>query len=185
MSFFNLPKDAPHCWNFYLRIMSNVNKSVYFCKMKDQLAIIKGLHPGLIVDRELKKRRIKKKQFASDIHEYPQTISSVLKAKRNMNTTLSLKIESALGWEEGFLMILQVYFDIEQEKNNISGQNPDISKFRPGLFWDTSIESIKWQKHKNAIVQRVFERGNELEKNEILRFYGSEAVNKILNNNAF
>jgi plasmid maintenance system antidote protein VapI len=151
--------------------------------MKDQLSIIKGIHPGHIVDRELKKRKIQKRKFASDIHEYPQTISSVLKAKRNMNTSLSLKIENALGWEEGFLMILQVYFDIEQEKINISGKKPDLSKFRPGLFWDTVIESINWQKQKNAIIQRVFERGNELEKEEILRYYGSEAVNKIMSKN--
>jgi len=80
-------------------------------------------------------------------------------------------------------MILQVYFDIEQAKINIAGRKPDLSKFRPGLFWDTVIESINWQKQKNAVIQRVFERGNELEKEEILRYYGSEAVNKIMSKN--
>jgi len=149
--------------------------------MKDQLAIIKGVHPGHIVDRELKKRKIQKRKFASDIHEYPQTLSSVLKAKRNMNTSLSLKIEKAFGWEEGFLMVLQVYFDIEQKKNNISGRKPDLSKFRPGLFWDTVVESINWDKHKKAVIRRVLERGNDQEKNEILRFYGITDFEEIIN----
>ncbi len=152
--------------------------------MQDQLSIIKGIHPGHIVDRELKKRRIRKGKFASDLHEYPQTLSSILKAKRNMNTSLSLKIEKAFDWEEGFLMVLQVYFDIEQEKNSISRRTPDLSKFRPGLFWDTVIESINWDKHKKAVIQRVFERGNDPEKNEILRFYNKADANEIINNNA-
>ncbi len=149
--------------------------------MKDHLSIIKGIHPGLIIDRELKKRKIQQGKFASDIHEYPQTLSSIIKTKRNMNTPLSLKIEKAFGWEEGFLMILQVYYDIEQEKINLPGRKPDLTKFRPGLFWDTAIESINWDKQKSAVIQRVFERGNDQEKNEILRFYGKSTVNLIMN----
>ena len=33
-----------------------------------------------------------------------------------MNTPLALKIENALGLEEGYFMILQVFYDIEEEK---------------------------------------------------------------------
>lgn len=79
-------------------------------------------------------------------------------------------------------MVLQAYFDIEQEKKRLSlNCKPDLSKFRPILFWDTNFEKIDWNKNKMAIVKRVFERGNELEINEVIRFYSKELLLKLLN----
>ena len=52
---------------------------------------------------------------------------------------------------------------------------------RPVLFWDTKMESLDWEKQKKAIIKRVFERGNDIEKNEIIRFYGAKTVNDLLN----
>lgn len=98
-----------------------------------------------------------------------------------MNTSLALKIESSLGLEEGYFMTLQIFYDIKVLKQQLHQNNhPDISKLRKILFWDTSIESIDWQKYKTSIVKRVFERGNEEEKNEIVRFYGKDIVERIL-----
>jgi hypothetical protein len=57
---------------------------------------------------------------------------------------------------------------------------PDLTLLRRILFWDTKMETIDWQRHKKAVIKRVFERGNDIEKNEILRFYGSEAVDEVL-----
>lgn len=57
----------------------------------------------------------------------------------------------------------------------------DLPQLRPVLFWDTKMESIDWEKQKKAIIKRVFERGNEIEKNEIIRFYGAKIVDSILN----
>lgn len=99
-----------------------------------------------------------------------------------MNTALAMKIEKALELEEGYFMILQVYHDIEQEKLKLDTATPDLSKLREGIFWDTDINTIKWEKHKKGVIQRVFERGNETEKAEITRFYGEEVVNEILKN---
>jgi hypothetical protein len=48
------------------------------------------------------------------------------------------------------------------------------------LFWDTEPEKINWVLQKQAVINRVFERGNEQEKKEILRFYGQDDVNKAL-----
>lgn len=62
-----------------------------------------------------------------------------------------------------------------------SPPTPDLSLLRTILFWDTKMEAIDWQRHKKAVIKRVFERGNDVEKNEIIRFYGSEAVDEILN----
>ena len=148
--------------------------------MNKQLSIIKGIHPGFILERELKLRHIRKGQFALSLHEFPQTLVSITKGKRKMNTPLALKIEKALELEEGYFMILQVYYDIEEEKRRQNIDHPDFSKLRPVLFWDTKIEKINWKKQKNAIIKRVMERGNEIEKKETIRFYGKESVNEIL-----
>ena len=149
--------------------------------MKNELSIIKGIHPGLILERELKQRHLHKGPFAISLKEYPQTLVSITKGKRRMNINLALKIEEALGIEEGFFMTLQVFYDIKETKNKQYKLHPDFTKLRRVLFWDTKMENIDWEKQKNAVIKRVFERGNEIEKNEIIRFYGQENVNKILN----
>lgn len=59
-------------------------------------------------------------------------------------------------------------------------EHPDFTKLRSVLFWDTKMEKINWEKQKKAVIKRVFERGNEIEKKEIIRFYGKEIVNEIL-----
>lgn len=149
--------------------------------MKKQIDILKGIHPGFVLERELEKRNMRKGSFALQIQEYPQTLSSITKGKRDMNIGLALKIEHVLGIEEGFFMILQVYYDIEQEKKKQNNAHPNLSIIRPILFWDTKMEKLDWQKQKKAIIKRVFERGNEIEKNEITRFYGNESVVRVLN----
>ncbi len=149
--------------------------------METQLKILKGIHPGLVLERELEKRHLQKGAFALSIQEYPQTLTAITKGRRGMNTSLALKIEKALGFEEGFLMVLQVYYEIEQEKRKKPVDSRPTPQLRPVLFWDTKISMIDWQRQKKNIIKRVFERGNEMEKNEIIRFYGSETVNLILN----
>jgi antitoxin HigA-1 len=95
-----------------------------------------------------------------------------------MNTSLALKIEQELNLAEGFLMTLQVFYDIKQEKRKTEMARPNFSKLRRGLFWDTDMEKIDWQLQKRAVIQRVFERGNSTEKEEITRFYGDSEIGR-------
>lgn len=150
--------------------------------MKSNIQVIKGIHPGIVLERELKQRKLGKGRFALSLQEFPQTIVSITKGKRKMNTSLALKIEHALDMEEGYFMILQVYYDIEKEKRKQNTDAPDLIRLRPVLFWDTKMEKINWNKQKKAVIKRVFERGNDLEKKEIIRFYGEQTVNEILKN---
>lgn len=80
-------------------------------------------------------------------------------------------------------MTLQVFYDIKELKRTQHKLHPDFTKLRPILFWDTKMENIDWQRQKNSIIKRIFERGNEIEKNEIIPFYEIEYINKILKMN--
>ena len=146
--------------------------------MKTILDIIKDVHPGKFLERELKKRNLNKRQFALSIGEHPQTLGSIIKGNRRMNVALSLKIEEAFGFEEGFLMTLQIHYDIKISKFD-PNYKPDLSKIRKGIFWDTDINKIDWKQMKIGVIKRVFSRGNEEEQNEIIRFYGKDEVDKI------
>ncbi len=151
--------------------------------MNPKISIIKGLHPGIIINRELKKRNIPKGRFAISINEYPQTLVAITKGKRRLTPSLALRIEKEMEWEEGFLLVLQAYYDVEQEKNKLSkNYRPDLSKFRPILFWDTDINKINWEKNKVSIIKRVLERGNETELKELLSFYGKKTILSTLDN---
>ena len=100
-----------------------------------------------------------------------------------MNTALSLKIEKDFDIEEGLLMTLQTFYDIKQEKAKQPKRIPDLSKIRPIVFWDTTFDRIDWEKYKPSVIQRIFERGNDIEKAEITRFYGKELVESYLREN--
>ena len=140
----------------------------------------KGIHPGIILERELKKRNLKKGPFALSLQEYPQTFNDITKGKRGLTPALSLKIDNALGLEEGTMLILQTYYEIKKEKQKSeSGEHPNLSVLRKILFWDTDINKIDWHKQYKAVIQRVFERGNDNEKKEILRFYGKDKIKAI------
>lgn len=145
--------------------------------MDKRIEILKGLHPGLFIQRELSLRKLKSGSFAESIGEHPQTLSAIIRGRRSMNTSLSLRIEQAFGLEEGFLMTLQVFYDIAEEKRHLAEQyRPDISKFRLTLFWDTSLDKIDFNEHRRYVINRVFERGTEDEIQEIIRFYGRESI---------
>jgi plasmid maintenance system antidote protein VapI len=150
--------------------------------MNEELQILKGIHPGVYLNRKLKEKKLPKGRFAIQVNEYPQTLGDITKGKRSMNTPLALKIEKELNLAEGFLMMLQIFYDIEQEKHKLlENAKPDLSKLRRGLFWDTNMEKIDWHRQRRAVIQRVFERGNSVEKAEITRFYGDIEIEQFIN----
>ena len=146
--------------------------------MKTVLEIIKGVHPGKFLERELKKHIINNRQFALSIGEHPQTIGAIINGKRRMNIALSLKIEEKLQLEEGFLMTLQLHYDIKLSKFD-PDYKPDLSKIRKITFWDTTLETIDWKKMKRSVIERIFSYGEEEEQKEIIKFYGKEKVDLI------
>lgn len=149
--------------------------------MEKRLERFKGIHPGLILERELNKRAIKPSPFALSVDTHRQIFNAILKGKRGIPIPLSLKVDQALGLEEGTFALLQTFYDIEKAKENeLSKIHPDWNIIRKILFWDTDIHKIDWQKQYKAVIQRVFERGNDEEKKEIERFYGLDRIQEVL-----
>lgn len=148
--------------------------------MRRRLDRYKGIHPGIVLERELKKRSLKQRPFALSLHEHPQTFHALIKGKRGLSVPLALKIETKLGLEEGSLAMLQTWYDIKKEKEKQKTPPPDLSRIRKALFWDTDIQQIDWDRQYRAVIQRIFERGNEEEKREITRYYGKDKVQTVL-----
>jgi len=78
------------------------------------------------------------------------------------------------------LVLLQAFYDIKTAKEKGKFKTPDLDILRTSLFWDTKIENLDWEKQYKAVIKRVFEKGNEQEKNEILQFYGKKKVEEAL-----
>ncbi len=148
--------------------------------MLERFEKYKGIHPGVVLERELNKRAIKQRPFALALHEHPQTFNAITKGKRGLTVQLALKIEKELDLEEGSLVMLQAFYDIKQVKEKNVNESPDLSVFQASLFWDTDINKINWQTQANGVIERVFTRGSEQEKNEIIRFYGAKKVETVL-----
>ncbi|KVV16218.1 hypothetical protein [Flavobacterium sp. TAB 87] len=151
--------------------------------MLPELAKIKGIHPGVILKREIKLRGLKNKELADSLEEHAQTIGAILKEKRSINPNLSIKLGHELGVANDYFMILQASYDVKKAiQINSSTKTPDLAKIRKVLFWDTDFNKINWDTDRKPILKRIFERGNEIEINEIISFYGREAIMKELKN---
>ena len=149
--------------------------------IEENITLLKGIHPGIILERELKKRKLPKRRIALTIGEFPQLIGDITKGKRRINPALSIRLGDALGIDESFFSVLQAYYDIDQQKKKQAlNKRPNLKLLRPVLFWDTDINSINWEKSKASVIRRTFERGNDQEILEIIRFYGKKEVQAIL-----
>jgi len=145
--------------------------------MTEEFESYKGIHPGKVIERLLTKSNISQRPFALALPEHPQTFNAILKGKRSLNVSLALKIERALGLEEGSLMTLQVHYDLKQERLRTQGPGPDLRKI---LFWDVDMSKIDWQQQSEYVIKRVYERGDQAERDEIDRYYGLEKVHKAI-----
>ncbi|MFH1160777.1 MAG: plasmid maintenance system antidote protein [bacterium] len=151
--------------------------------MLPEIDKIKGVHPGAVLERELKSRKLKKGRFALEIKEYPQIITAITKRSRGINPALSIKLGRVLGCEPSYFQVLQAHFEIETERKlQVSEKviSPDLTRIRAGLFWDCDLNMVDWQNNSSAVILRIFERGNPDELAESIRFYGKDLITKTL-----
>lgn len=149
--------------------------------MLPELNRIKGIHPGAILKRELKKRKIKSIDLANEIREHAQTINAITKERRNMNAKLSYKLGEYFDIPNNYFMIIQATYEVEKYKiTQIRKTNPLIGKIRKSIFWDTKIELIDFEKNQRFIIQRILERGNKEEINHLIKIYSLQTIQEEL-----
>lgn len=149
-----------------------------------QISALKGIHPGIFLGGELRRKKRSGENFAMAIGVHMHIIDEIIAGKRSISKRLAVKIEHELLINDGLLTALQFHYKakkaIDRRALRQHHARPDIKKFRKSLFWDTRIENIQWDKQKLAVIKRVFERGNDQEKEEITRFYGAKDIAKVL-----
>lgn len=140
--------------------------------MKKDIYVLKGVHPGILIGQKLCKRKIDQKAFADSIGVSPRVLNTILTGRRNLTVEMALKIEKALGYEEGSLLIAQIYYEIAEYKGRITDASVNgTPAIRRELFWNADFDQIKWARHKEYVIATVVEFGNETDKQEIARFY--------------
>ncbi|MEM6805490.1 MAG: plasmid maintenance system antidote protein [Bacteroidota bacterium] len=146
--------------------------------MLPKFSRVKGIHPGAILKRELKKRKIKSVHLAKAIDEYPQTINAITKERRGVNPKLSLKLGDYFHIDQDYFSLLQASYEVKQfAKKQWQEQGHElVKKARKTLFWDTEIANIDWDMHKRAIIQRFLEWGNVTEIESLIQFYGLQII---------
>ncbi len=148
-----------------------------------QLNRIKGIHPGAILKRELKKRKIKAITLANDIKEHPQTINAITKERRKINPKLSYKLGNYFKINHEYFMLVQATYDVHAYKESERKiTNPLIGKFRSSIFWDTRMELIDFEKNKRSVIQRILERGNQTEIKTMIKIYSLPVIKNEIKN---
>lgn len=137
----------------------------------DIIKAYQGIAPGSIIAHEIKKRGLSQRTLAETIQEHYQTINAIIKGKRQIPTNTAFKLDKALGYTPGSLLILQAYYIAANYTLPSLKQPPVIRKV---VFWDVDLSSLDWEKHKDFIIERVKERGNEFEKQKVAAYYGEQ-----------
>lgn len=143
--------------------------------MKYKIDILKGLRPGVLLVRDIREHGMTKTELSKRTGIRYTRICEIISGKRKITLEQSLLLERELYYDEGFLMILQLYYEIKMFRQR-EGSTPDLSKLSPALFWDTKIGNIDWQQNRRVVIERVMTYGNETERNEITRFYGADEM---------
>lgn len=106
--------------------------------MKYKIDILIGLRPGVLIARDIQSLGITKTELSKRTGILYSRICEIISGKRKMTLEQSLKLERELDYDEGFLMTLQLHYDIKISRQ---GQvAPDLSKLSPALFRDTRSE---------------------------------------------
>ena len=147
-------------------------------KTLPKLDKVKGTHPGSVLKWALERDRMRSSELADSIGEHRQTISAILKEKRNINPSISIKLSSYFDVPSDYFMMLQASYDVKQLLIENKVRSLDPTKFRKVVFWDTNMEELDWDKNSKFIIQRVMERGNKQEIQEIVSHYGKSRIER-------
>lgn len=137
---------------------------------------------GAVLDRIRAKEHLTQRELASRSEIPYQRINDFIANRRKISPENSLKLEKALGIDyQCFFYRIQTNHEIFLVTRHLSEPSqPNKSKYRKVLFWDTDFDTLDWQRNSEWIIQRVFEYGNKTEIDETIRYYGKSKIAKVL-----
>ena len=137
---------------------------------------------GAVLDRIRAKEHLTQRELASRSEIPYQRINDFIANRRRVSPEISLRLEKALGIDyQCFFYQIQTNYEIFLATSHLSElSQPDKSKYRKVLFWDTNFDTLDWQRNSKWIIQRVFEYGNKSEIEETIRFYGKRKITDVL-----
>ena len=137
---------------------------------------------GAVLDRIRTKEHLTQRELASRSEIPYQRINDFIANRRRVSPEISLRLEKALGIDyQCFFYQIQTNYEIYLATRHLSElSQPDKSKYRKVLFWDTNFDTLDWQRNSDWIIQRVFEYGNKCEIEETMRFYGKRKITDVL-----
>ena len=98
--------------------------------MLPDIKTVKGIHPGLVLERELKNRNIKKSGLARDLKISSGIITDITKQRRGINASLSIRLGRYLHTDEAYFSLLQTYYQLKKEQSKQRKKYEKIINFR-------------------------------------------------------
>lgn len=86
----------------------------------------KAIHPGEILNEELKERGLSQKEFSKIIDVRPSHLNELIKGKRNLNSEMAHKLEAGLNIPYKIWMDLQTGY--LEDKKGIEEKNNKVPK---------------------------------------------------------
>lgn len=105
-----------------------------------------------------------------------EELQAILNKEKEIDSYLSESLGRFFGADRDYFLKVQKQWNKELEYQKLPKPTPNLANIRPVVFWDGDFNKIDWIRYEKGIIQRIFERGNELEKQEIIAFYGREKV---------
>lgn len=150
-----------------------LSEIIYICIMT-QFEIYKGINPSIIIMKMLERKNMTQKQLAEQTGIQKQTLNAILKNRREIPISLSIRLDEQLGFDTGFFAILQAYYTAENLRRKALAkklENKQKPLIRPVVFWDVDIDRLDWASQKDFIMERVLSRGSKEEIKSVKQYY--------------
>lgn len=139
---------------------------------------------GAILYRIAQQEHISQTTLAQKTKMIPQRINDLIMGRRRFTPQNSFMLEQALGIvSQGFFYKIQANHDIYQAQLADNQPKPDLNILTTTTFWDVDLSKLEWMKCQDWAIRRVLEYGSKEEIEELYRFYGRDAFERIKENN--
>lgn len=136
---------------------------------------------GAVLSHILKREGMSQRELSGRTSILPQRINDYISGRRRITPEVSFKLELPFDLPcHGYFYLIQSHHDIYLAGKSLPQATPDMTRIRKGVFWDTDLKALDWDGNRYSIIKRVFEYGDDMTINEIVRFYGHSVVREVL-----